>query len=934
MNTQINGINFTNNSNFEINQLPKQASDNTVKKTNQVAQWVWNHKLSLTSLVGSLSVLSCVVYLGAFGIVALFPVTAAISAIALTIFSGSLLLFSCQLSKEEKLKKQERLVAVNLAGEDNVIIPGLDKEKINVRDSEGLTPLMHAIENKNKPRIQMLIDLGADLKIQDEDGLTALHYVCMREGMEDILVKMVEQERNLLNVHSHSQKTPLELALICKKEKNVLHLIKLGADIYKENQQGMLAIHLACQHGLSKVISELIQRDPHLLNIKNRACGNTPLMYTIYSSTDENSEILLNLGADFKIANNQGYTAFGKACISWRLSLVSKMLKKDPEIVYTYIKKHVYEDADLVSPIKYMSINPHLVLEMFLLNLNEWTSIQPLLANTTSCAEVKTIINANLDKILDSSQNKPGANPLKIAILLEDTELFREMKERLGNNYASYLENLKNLDSLVIESIMFKVHSKHFTKGSLITEIPNTSTFELSKFKNLFDTINFENPEVPGYKDPNKLTDEGYPINPISLRVGLEKLIERIKNRTPFLGTPLAGTPELNVHYEKFEALLKNIGQMIEELEDPSEKASHLIDIAIMGLHCSGKIGEAASLYRLLKGQMNGGFESQVCDALRNYRLGIIENWATKSWGGTGYEVHRFNQYMFLLGQKLCLPEADAFTSPDPLSNIDLTSEQALNAFYKDYQSKAIIDFTERFILDSLKTTHTREACIDWLKDHVPSHWQNKKYKAILDKIRKLEREGANRKEIRALIKREDGIIFPVADSDPKEAIELHRQRDYLNHGPKVEAWKASFYSPIFEEIEQMKETSNFKDYLTSKGIDTEEIGSKKQAKEAVIEHRDRDFLYNKTEEKDWKKEEYQPILDAVENNQANNREILQRNGIHLEQDRDFENLLEQVKNLEYLSTVFKYDEEEIEVIGIERVAVIRMLEQMEVLSC
>ena len=872
-----------------------------------------------------------------------------------------------------------------------------DEDQLNVKDRQGYTPIMHAVQGKNKSLINTLIDLGADLKAEDNSQSTVLHYVSYMKDMEDIITKIVEKDDSLLNAQTKYGSTPLHVAIADKNEKIALHLIKLGADFHIANQRKQLAIHVACEYRLLEVASLMLKMDEDLLNIKDKdgntplmlaigdlysdkmakmlieagadlniknTQGNTPLMLAItrtsankmaellieagadlntkdmqgynplmlaitHSRDNDMIKMLIESGADLRATDDQGFTALYMALDQDRVSLIPLMLEKDPELIY--IPARIGEQA--ITPIQLTLHRKHetLAIDMLCTGLAEFTSIQPLLKQARSFNEAKAFIKSNLVKVLDPAQNAPEANPLKVAILLEDLHMFNNMKANLKDKYLIHLNNF-NIDSAFIEKTALKVEPKHFAKGSLITEVPATVDFELDKLKDFFKAINFTNPTAPGYKNPLTLRDEGRTTNPKELKNGVKKIVGRIKTREFYMGAPPRDTPELTEFYDKFEAYLKNIGQLIEGLDDPSEKATHLIDIAIIGLHCGGKIGEAASLYRILSGQLAEGYETQVCDALRGYRLGIIEDWATKG-RGTGYEVHRFNHYMYLLGKTLHLPEADSFTKPDSFVHITLTPEEALSKFSEIYHTSALIDFTQGFILDSLKIKSTREACVDWIRDHVPPNWQREKYTGILNKIRNLEAEGVSRQEIRSRIQREEGLFFTQGDQDPIEAIKLHRQRDYNNNVPKVEEWRKDFYNPIFAEIEVMGETANFTEYLTSKKITKKPITSQADAKAAVIERRRKDFFFNKPEESNWNEAFYGDLFKAIEGMQSRDdiRKTLQEKGIELEPDRDFENLLEQVRGVEYLSTIFKYEQDK--VTGIDRVAVRNMLKQMEVIT-
>ena len=804
-----------------------------------------------------------------------------------------------------------------------------DREQLNVKDNAGRTPIMHAILQKNDSIANKLIGSGADLKAVDLNGKTVLSYA-YEKGMEEIISKIVEQDNSLLEI-KESGYTLLHRAIEDRNEKMALHLISLGARLDTATNKGELAIHLACHNSLTELASEMIKKDSNLLNIKNKE-GLTPLMRAMDSGDGENetANMLINLGADLKLTNNKGFTVLHRVCELGDGAMAYKMIEKDPDLAYIYPVIGRQAKTPLQSAIA--NFHEGLALKLIRLDLAELTSIQPLLTQARYSYEAVFIIKNNLDKIIDPAQNAPGANPLKAALLLGDADFFQDMRVKLTDQFFEHLNKLEGAASNFIENNILKVEPKHFAKGSLITEVPATVDFELDKLEDFFDAINFTNPTVPGYKNPLTLLDEGLTTNPVELKGGINLLVRRVKAREPYLGTPQINTPELTEFYDKFEAYLKNIGQLIEGLDDPSEKATHLIDIAIIGLHCGGKIGEAASLYRILSGQLAEGYETQVCDVLRDYRLGIIEDWATKG-RGTTYEVHRFNHYMYLLGKALHLPEADSFTKPDSYASITLTPEEALSKFSEIYYPSALIDFTQDFILDSLKIKSTREACVDWIRDHVPADWQKEKYTGILNKIRALEEKGVSRQEIRSRIQREEGLFFAQGDQDPIEAIKLHRQRDYNNNVPKVEEWRKDFYNPIFAEIEVMGETANFTEYLTSKKITKKPITSQADAKAAVIERRRKDFFFNKPEENDWNEAFYGDLFKAVEGMQSRDdiRRALQEKGVELEQDRDFENLLEQVRGLEYLSTVFEYEQDK--VTGIDRVAVRDMLKQMEVIT-
>ncbi|CAD6259023.1 unnamed protein product [Miscanthus lutarioriparius] len=63
--------------------------------------------------------------------------------------------------------------------------------EVNVRDTEGRTPLHWAVDRGHLSAVEVLAKANADLNAKDNEGQTALHYaaVCEREDIAELLVK-------------------------------------------------------------------------------------------------------------------------------------------------------------------------------------------------------------------------------------------------------------------------------------------------------------------------------------------------------------------------------------------------------------------------------------------------------------------------------------------------------------------------------------------------------------------------------------------------------------------------------------------------------------------------------------------------------------------------------------------------------------------------
>lgn len=63
--------------------------------------------------------------------------------------------------------------------------------EVNLRDSEGRTPLHWAVDRGHLNAAEILVNANADVNAQDNEGQTALHYavLCEREDIAELLVK-------------------------------------------------------------------------------------------------------------------------------------------------------------------------------------------------------------------------------------------------------------------------------------------------------------------------------------------------------------------------------------------------------------------------------------------------------------------------------------------------------------------------------------------------------------------------------------------------------------------------------------------------------------------------------------------------------------------------------------------------------------------------
>uniref|UniRef100_A0A1D1YME2 Acyl-CoA-binding domain-containing protein 2 n=1 Tax=Anthurium amnicola TaxID=1678845 RepID=A0A1D1YME2_9ARAE len=96
---------------------------------------------------------------------------------------------------EEESNKELKLDAIHVfarEGEADALLAQLDNAvSVNLRDSEGRTPLHWAVDRGHFNIVEILISKGADVNAKDGEGQTSLHYaiLCERDAIAELLIK-------------------------------------------------------------------------------------------------------------------------------------------------------------------------------------------------------------------------------------------------------------------------------------------------------------------------------------------------------------------------------------------------------------------------------------------------------------------------------------------------------------------------------------------------------------------------------------------------------------------------------------------------------------------------------------------------------------------------------------------------------------------------
>ncbi|KAI1387666.1 ankyrin repeat-containing domain protein [Hypoxylon trugodes] len=130
------------------------------------------------------------------------------------------------------------------SGHERMVALLLDQgEDPDEKDSDGRTPLTHAIIGGHEAVAKLLLDRGARVSILDQDARSALHWatLCRRETMMRILLERQsssdEADRIDVDAYDDSGWTPLHMAIHQDFEAGVRMLLQAGATLSSKAQK-------------------------------------------------------------------------------------------------------------------------------------------------------------------------------------------------------------------------------------------------------------------------------------------------------------------------------------------------------------------------------------------------------------------------------------------------------------------------------------------------------------------------------------------------------------------------------------------------------------------------------------------------------------------------------------------------------------------------
>jgi ankyrin repeat protein len=246
-----------------------------------------------------------------------------------------LLIFSIAAANCQPLDRKEItiLTVKTLSG-----LPEMDKilkreYDVNIRGNEGVTPLMLAAMLDDAETIEELLNLGADLKIKDIRGNSALS-----KALDWNSISAIEKliNKGALDSVEISEKSSmgkmLQSASKIGSYEVVNYLLQNGVDVDFRDATGKTSLHMACTNGHIRVVEKLLSAGANIHLSDNS--GLTSFHWAAPKASEEMIQLLLKNGADIYATTKSGATALSLAAPNAKaLRLLLKYVKSPKTII-------------------------------------------------------------------------------------------------------------------------------------------------------------------------------------------------------------------------------------------------------------------------------------------------------------------------------------------------------------------------------------------------------------------------------------------------------------------------------------------------------------------------------------------------------------------------------------------------------------------------
>lgn len=181
---------------------------------------------------------------------------------------------------------------------------------INSKDENGNTPLMLSVYESDLEAVKQLLEQGADVHVENNEGETVLFGASNQDDMK-ILRAIIGTGVNLNYQEYYYKRTALFTPAEVGHTAALRTLLKAGADPNIKDKGGFTPLHWAAQEKQLRAMKTLIAFSADINSISKK--GMTPLMCAANVGFYKGVELLLSAGANFALQDKKGNTAISLA---------------------------------------------------------------------------------------------------------------------------------------------------------------------------------------------------------------------------------------------------------------------------------------------------------------------------------------------------------------------------------------------------------------------------------------------------------------------------------------------------------------------------------------------------------------------------------------------------------------------------------------------
>jgi len=258
---------------------------------------------------------------------------------------------------EDGLSEFERGIEIIKQNNYNALSSYFKKVNIDCRGPEGTTLLMYCVQNKDLSTTQHLLSLGADINLEDNENLAAVHYAVLNNDvkmLEELLAKnaKIDDSKNplvslaaerghidvvkfLLSINSNFRAIEMrnsnqENAIFRAIYSNQTECIQLLLDQYDLNStrdmEGNTPLHAATSTENIKLVRLLLKRGLYV-HIKN-ALGDSPFLVAVKKNSPELIAAFSDTEIDYQQANASGETIPMVAALNANMQILKVSLNE------------------------------------------------------------------------------------------------------------------------------------------------------------------------------------------------------------------------------------------------------------------------------------------------------------------------------------------------------------------------------------------------------------------------------------------------------------------------------------------------------------------------------------------------------------------------------------------------------------------------------